>query len=211
MTSTDETERVRALARDLPKLHFWNGSWQVGGLTVQIADRLADLVLDLGQPRVVETGAGASTLIFLAAGASQVTSIAPDVGLGERIRAAGRERGLPMENWTYVAERSEEALPVMARTGSFADLAFIDGNHGMPSVFVDFCYLNTMIRSGGILVVDDLHLHSCSQLALLLRRQPEFELLTLDVKQGVFRKLSDERYLPDWRGQPFLTDASLIT
>jgi hypothetical protein len=84
------------------------------------------------------------------------------------------------------------------------EVAFIDGNHGWPSVFVDFCYLNMMMPEGALLFVEGVHVYACEQLLLLLQGQPEFELVSLVEKQATFRKTTKAKFLPDWRGEPFV-------
>lgn len=66
------------------------------------------------------------------------------------------------------------------------------------------------LRQGGYLLVDDLQLYSCEQLYKLLRVQAGWELTRLvDRKLAVFRKLSAERYLPDFSEEPFIRNNSL--
>jgi hypothetical protein len=55
-----------------------------------------------------------------------------------------------------------------------------------------------------LLFVDDVQLHSVSQLFLLLRHQDEFDLVSLDGKFATFRKVRDHEFLPDWRAEPFI-------
>ena len=84
------------------------------------------------------------------------------------------------------------------------EVALIDGNHGWPSVFVDFCYLNMMMVPDAVLFVDDVHLYSCAQLMLLLKEQPGFELVSVVSKLATFRKRTKARFLPEWTLEPFV-------
>lgn len=199
-----------ALLDNLPTLHFWDGKPQVGGLNRQVASCLIDGVAALPSPRVLETGAGASTLLFLTLQPAALTSIAPDDGLRRRILNEAGERRIDAAPLRFLVERSEVALPQLALAGETIDVAFIDGNHGWPAVFVDFCYMNMMLRRGGVLFVDDLQLHSVAQLFLLLRQQPEFELTRFEQKMAMFTKVSDARFLPDWRQEPFVASSSMM-
>jgi hypothetical protein len=84
-------------------------------------------------------------------------------------------------------------------------VALIDGGHGWPTVFVDFCYLNVMLRPSGVLVLDDLQLHSVAELARMLTLQPGWELaMEVGDKTVAFRKTQDADYLPDHAGQPYI-------
>jgi Methyltransferase domain len=198
-----------AFLQDLPTLHHWGGRPQVGGLDRRIGRRIVDELEPLEHPAVLETGAGASTLLFLLLDVGQLTSVAPDEALHARVLAEAAARGISTDALRFVVDRSEWALPAMAAAGEHVDVALIDGNHGWPAVFVDFCYVNVMLRRDGILFLDDVQLHSVSQLYLLLRNQPEYERIALDGKLATFRKVSDEPFLPDWAAQPFIRASSM--
>ncbi len=107
----------------------------------------------------------------------------------------------------FVDDRSETALPLLALVENVEiDAGFIDGNHGWPTVFVDFCYLNRMLRPGGLMFIDDIQIFAVAQLICLLREQtPHYEFVGIDSKMATFRKGLDLPYLPDWRMEPFIT------
>lgn len=62
-----------------------------------------------------------------------------------------------------------------------------------------------MLRDGGTLFLDDIHLFSVAQLLALLRQQKEFEVVAAEGKFATLRKVRPARYLPDWRREPYLT------
>jgi len=200
-------KRADEFLRDLPTVHE-RGSVPAhsGGLNPRLGRVFIDEIANLkGDIRTIETGAGNSTLLFMMLGCTSVTAIAPDEKLGRRIESEAKARRLDTKVLRYLNDRSEVALPRLAlqeRVG--CEVAFIDGNHGWPSVFVDFCYLNMMLVQGGLLFIDDVHVYACAQLMLLLQSQPEYEELSLVGKMATFRKTSSADYLPDWRGEPFI-------
>jgi Methyltransferase domain len=197
-------DEAMALLADLPRLHRWGGKEQVGGLNRAIGERILTELERYEAPRVIETGAGASTLLFCCLEPAELTSIAPNAELEERIRSEAVSRKIDVKPLQYLCERSEVALPRLAADGARFDVALIDGSHNWPSVFVDFCYLNMMMASGATLFLDDTQLYSVSQLYLLLREQDEFEYVGLDGKLATFRKRSDHSFLPEWNWQPFI-------
>jgi hypothetical protein len=200
---------ARALLDDLPLLHRWGGAERVGGLNHVIGERI---IVELGRydaPRAVESGAGNTTLLFCTLGVAGVTSIAPDAGLHERMLAAAAEREISVERLRFLCERSETALPRLAAEEEEFEIGLIDGSHNWPSVFVDFCYMNMMMPKGGTLFVDDTHLYSVAQLCLLLRQEAAFEYVAVDAKLATFRKLTDARFLPEWRSQPYVEQNTL--
>lgn len=203
---------IEAFTADVPKFHNWDGVWSTGGFKGADLQRLHDLTRAQAQGaelRVLETGAGASTVAFLLAGATTVFSIAPNADLFERIRKFCRDNGIadaPLESTVNI---SELALPPLARkqhvAGLQVDLALIDGGHGWPTVFVDFCYANAMLRKGGLLLIDDIQLHSVKELARLLREEPSFaQEGNLTPKTLIFRKKTKARFLGDFGGQSYI-------
>jgi hypothetical protein len=200
------------LFSDPPLLHTWDHgeTWNTGGFSGPDLIWLADLCGTYPAARVVETGAGCSTLAFLSTSPESVVTIAPDSDLAERITAAGSDYAIDLTAWHFLDDRSESALPRLVDAGTRADIALIDGGHGWPTPFVDFCYLNMMMRTGAILILDDLQLYSVGELARLLVRQWgwERESDAPSQKTVALRKISDETFLPDWGGQPYIVERS---
>lgn len=201
-----------------PALHSWDGgkTWSLGGFgrrelefLIQITARKMDF-----SPKIIETGAGNSTIAFLIAGAQSLTSIAPDADLFNRIRHYCDIHGIGMDCLDQRVAFSEDALPAVVNDlearGGRIDVALMDGGHGWPTVFVDFCYLFRALRKGGFLIVDDIQIYSVKELVRFLMEDPNFCLVERMPKTLVFEKLSDRRYLPDFGGQPYIcrkTDA----
>jgi hypothetical protein len=199
------------LLANLPRLHRWRGTEQVGGLNTRIGDRMIAEFNRYDSPRVVETGAGATTLLFCCLDPGALTSIEPDAALRDRILVEAAAREISVAPLRFLCERSEVALPRLTADGERFDVGLIDGCHNWPSVFVDFCYINMMMPAGGTLFVDDVHLYSVSQLYLLLRQQDEFEYVALDNKLATFRKLVNRPFLPEWDGQPYIAHNSTVS
>jgi len=202
-----------ALLSNKPKLHYWGGEWNCGGLDNIKLRRLFELAcqsVESATGTIIETGAGLSTLAFLAAKPRRLISIVPDRDLKKRIDAEAVKLSLSQDGHEFYIERSEYALPELARTSEpCIDVALIDGGHGMTTAFVDLCYINCLLKKGGYLALDDIHLHSVRQIYLLLQEQPSFELVNELGKLAIFRKNTSDRFLPDHMGQPFVARNSL--
>jgi hypothetical protein len=197
-------DKAQDLLTNVPELHVRSGQARNAGFNHRIGKRIIGELDALDAPSLLETGAGATTLLFLCLAPGSLISIAPDDGLGERIVSEARARGIDPDPLRYLSARSEVALPPLSEAGETLDAALIDGNHGWPSVFVDFCYINRMLRKGGVLFVDDVHLYSVNQLLLLLRHETDYELLAIEGKFATLRKVTDREFLPDWRAEPFI-------
>jgi hypothetical protein len=196
----------------IPDLHRWEGqeNWCSGGFGPFHLRAIYDLALACGEHAVIlETGAGNSTLTFLFASPAKLISIAPDAPLFERIGAFCEREGIDAAPLEAHVDISELVLPELARGETNVDLALIDGGHGWPTVFVDFCYINAMLRRDGVMILDDLHLHSVKELARLLMRDRKRFTLERDMgKSLAVRKLTDERFLPDWMHEPYIVSRS---
>jgi hypothetical protein len=203
---------IEDFCADIPRLHFWNDAWQVGGFGPRPLRRMHDLAIEYGRgaARILETGAGASTIAFLLSGAAEVTSIAPDADLFDRLEQFCTRQDVPLAALRKHVERSETCLPRLAAQqadrGLQVDLALMDGGHGWPTVFVDFCFMNAMLRKDGLLLVDDVQLHAVKEFARFLRAETGYRyLFTLDgPKTMVFQKLTDRRFMDGHEGQPYL-------
>jgi methyltransferase family protein len=202
-----DLDAANQLLADLPCLHFWDGQPQVGGLNEAIGQRIVSELsaLQASQPLfIIETGAGATTLLFCCLAPESLVSIAPNPDLGARILGEARKRMIDSSPLRYICERSELALPRLVESGLRVNAALIDGNHGWPAVFVDFCYLNKMLVEDGLLFIDDTQLYSVNQLFLLLSEQPGFELVGQARKLAIFRKTTAADFLPDHNKQPYI-------
>lgn len=211
--SNDSARTFNLLADDPPLLHLWQGEWNRGGFGRASLTALYEFLFPPGRERavIVETGAGLSTLAFLASRPERLitVSVDRDGGLESRIREWCRKAGLDTEPLEYINDLSEKVLPGISTRGIKADICMIDGGHGWPTVMVDFCYMNMILKRGGHLVVDDLQLFSVNQLALLLRSQPGWSVAReIGMKTVVFRKDTSQAMLPDFGGQPYIMERS---
>ena len=192
----------------VPDLHTWDGgkTWNSGGFHrfhLEAFHALATALPGEGST-ILETGAGNSTLTFAFAHPRKLISIAPDEDLFSRIRDFAQSADLDLSPMEAIVDRSEVVLPRLADSGLAIDMALIDGGHGWPTVFVDFCYVNCMLRKNGLLIIDDVQLHTTKELARLLTQQPEFKFKQDLGKSLVFEKVTEWKYLPDWNQQPYI-------
>jgi hypothetical protein len=103
----------------------------------------------------LETGAGASTIIFAAQGALH-TAVTPDPEEEQRVRRACADRGIDDSRITFRIGRSQDVLPTL--TESKLDLVLVDGAHGFPYPILDWWYLSPRLRPGGRMLLDDAYL-----------------------------------------------------
>jgi len=197
---------------ELPLLHTWDGgqTWNSGGFEPHQLRRLYAFLRHAlpPDPFVLETGAGNTTITLCFLPPARHTVICPDTAVLSLIERFCQDARLPTDHLDVHVGLSEWLLPELAaraREGE-APLHFglIDGGHNWPTVFVDFCYVNFMLRQGGYLLIDDLQLHSVKELGRQLAEEPGFEL-ALDLgKSLVFRKTTEARQLGEWNESPYI-------
>jgi methyltransferase family protein len=209
------TDAYDAFLADLPKVHTWDGgkTWNAGGFGANaLAALRKSLEAELAgvRPVIAETGAGNSTIMFLFMKPKHVYSISVDADVYPRVVEYCEKAGVAHDMLEYTVGRSEAVLPEFA-AGLRAknvqlDIALMDGGHGWPTVFVDFCYLNAGLRKGGLLIVDDLQIYAVNEFARWLARLPQFELVLNLKKVLIFRKSWAFDYLSDFGAQPYIVE-----
>ncbi len=143
--------------------------------------------------RTIETGSGASTVVFASRG-SRHTAISPRAAEHEAIRAYCDGQGIDASGVTFIAESSHTAL---TRESEPIDLALIDGAHGFPYPVLDWFEIQSKLREGGTLLVDDSYIPTVNMLVRYLRNSSDWEYIGAPGgRTTVFRKLGDG--LPDF-------------
>lgn len=206
-----DNSKLEALFQNPPKMHFMNDQWVLGGFGPEQLRKMIDAfrsVVPQGGS-VAETGAGLSTLAFLASGANRVISIAPSGDLFDRIERAADEFGISTGKLEKHKQFSEIALPgITLNSYPFLHFALIDGGHNFTSAWVDFTYFNYVLVKGGIIVVDDIGIFSCSTLFEYLNDSKNWEDVWIGKKFAMFRKLADQRLEPDFGASHYILNNS---
>jgi precorrin-6B methylase 2 len=127
--------------------------------------------------RTIETGAGKSTLAFMAAGCVHDT-VTPSSSEIAAIKAEAGRRGLDLGKVSFHEGFSQYVLPHM-QGHEDVDVVFIDGGHGFPVPGVDWLYLAPRLKVGGRLLIDDVDLWTGSMLVDVLRREPGWRVDTI--------------------------------
>jgi hypothetical protein len=145
----------------------------------------------------LETGSGASTVVFAASGAAHV-AISPDSSEHQRIARYCEQEGIALDHVRFIAESSHTAL-VDSWQPEPLDVVLIDGAHSFPFPILDWINTAPHLRVGGRVIVDDANQPTANLLARFLRKSPAWELETvLGHRTPCFRKLDDEYLTFEW-------------
>jgi hypothetical protein len=119
-----------------------------------------------------ETGCGKSTLLL---SHLSVRHHCFAVGLGDNSLARVRQSPLLKQDAVeFIVGPSQVTLPKYQFRESLA-LALIDGAHGYPFPELDYYHLYQRVESGGILILDDIHIPTITHLYHVLREDPMWE------------------------------------
>jgi ubiquinone/menaquinone biosynthesis C-methylase UbiE len=196
---------LKALIADPPKLHENDegeliSDWRIDNQTVaEIMKRLTPGM------KTVETGAGLSTIIFGASGCRH-TCIVPDQALVDRIKAYCRNEGVDLMNVEFIVAKSRDVVHRL--TPGAYDLALIDGLHGLPTAYVDFCYMTVALREGGIMVVDDMHIFTCLSIAEFMESDHCWDVEIRTSRFALAVKLDETGNVDSGWGQPYVLQRS---
>jgi predicted O-methyltransferase YrrM len=105
--------------------------------------------------RTIETGCGTSTAIFAVRGSEHLCATLIQFEADAFLDWA-RNHDVATDHVRFLIGPSHETLPGLGE-GPF-DLVFIDGGHMFPAPVIDWFYLVSKLKPGGVVFVDDVNL-----------------------------------------------------
>ncbi len=192
MTDTPITANLRARP---PGLHgagdeYWGLAWPA----LEWLERNVEAGM-----QTVETGAGASTIVFAAKGAEHV-AVTPDPTEEQRIRAEADRRGISTERVSFLVGPSHEVLPALEPRQ--LDLVLVDGAHGFPYPMLDWWFLAPSLKVGGRILLDDAYMPPVGALVDALGAQAGWDVVeTVGYRTVVVRKTAEGLPGFDWGGE----------
>ena len=177
-----------------PGLHgqaeFWGLAWEA----LAFIERTA-------QPGMatLETGAGASTIVFAARGADH-EAVTPSAEEAERITAECERRGIATERLRFRIGSSADMLRTWdARP---LDLILVDGAHAFPYPTLDWWFLAPHLKVGGLMLLDDAYMPPVAAVVDHLRGSPAWRLeQPVSFRTAAARKLAEEVPPGEWKGE----------
>lgn len=171
MTITGSQDVVQQLLNDKPTFHLGGEArWDALPGTLTAISRSV-------QPgySTIETGVGASTVVFAACGASH-TAISPDPEEHQLVREYCQRIGVDPGPIRFIVGLSDDVLPTLLGRDRLLDSAFIDGAHSYPFPEVDWHYITRSLKVGGTLLLDDVPIPSVADLFRHMSIEPNWRL-----------------------------------
>jgi predicted O-methyltransferase YrrM len=186
MPSPSQPNIVQMLLRDRPAFHMGGEAhWSAMPETLQ-AIRASVKPGD----STVETGVGASTVVFASAGAEH-TAVSPDPEEHNRVREYCRRIGVTDSGLTFIAGLSDDVLPSLLDHDRTLDVGFIDGAHSFPFPELDWYYITRSLKIGGRLLMDDITIPAVTEVFHHMRLEPHWRLESvLDERAASFTLLA---------------------
>ena len=198
MKTTGELDIVQQLLADKPSFHLGGEArWDALPQTLEAIRMSAR-----NAHASIETGVGASTVVFAASGAHH-TAISPAASEQERVRDYCKSIGVDDSRVTFIVGLSDDVLPSLLGRTRDLDMAFIDGAHSFPFPEVDWYYITRSLKIGGQLLLDDIPIPAVAHVFRHMRLEPNWRLDGIfDDRAALFTLLA----LPEpeeWSHQPF--------
>jgi hypothetical protein len=147
----------------------------------------------------LETGAGASTIVF-AAGGTEHEAVTPSQEEADLILAECERRGISTEKLTFRIGSSADVLRDWKPRG--LDFALVDGAHAFPYPTLDWWYLAPHLKVGGLMLLDDAYMPPVTAVVDHLRNSRAWRLEEpVSFRTAVARKLADEVPDGEWKGE----------
>lgn len=146
----------------------------------------------------LETGAGNSTIGFVAAGANH-TAVSLFQHEGDRVKEFLSANGVDRD-FRFIAGSSDVVLANLEYPDSL-DFVFIDGAHRFPYAILDWHFTERHIPIGGFLGVDDYKMPSVRFLVEFLTRSDEWSFNQIVQNTVFFKRLSEWTPRGDWLAQ----------
>lgn len=186
MAPPEPSDLAAELAMSSPLFHG-SGTvrWNASPATLRsIATAVTDATVS------IETGCGASTVVFAAAGSDHVV-VTPAADEFERVLDHCRSIGVDTSRLKLIEGYSDQVLPRLGPAEY--DFVLIDGAHCFPVPALDFHYLSRRLRIGGLLLLDDAWIPSVAGVFDYLSAEPSWEQLAILDRQAVlWRRVAED-------------------
>lgn len=166
--------------------HDWHGA---GSVSTNVLRAIASHAHDAGAiSHSVETGSGKTTLLFSHLSNDHLV-FAMDAG-NNSMSQVKKSPLFNSRNVTFVDGPSQVTLPRHTFLNK-VQIALIDGPHGYPFPDLEYYYLYPIIKTGGLLIVDDIQIPSIGRMYEIIKADAMFDLLEVVGYTAFFKRTAE--------------------
>jgi hypothetical protein len=169
-------DAIAALPKD------WHGAGSVSEATLRAIAARAGSAGPI--ERSVETGCGKTTLLLSHLSARHTTFAVDDGNSITQVRASPL---LAAERVEVVEGPTQRTLPTF-ELPSEVQLALIDGPHGYPFPDLEYLYFYPLLRTGGLLLIDDIEIPTIRRMFDIVQAEDMFDLLEVVDEMAFLRR-----------------------
>jgi hypothetical protein len=180
-------ESIAALPED------WH---KAGGMSKSILEAIAAQCVAIAPVRFsVETGSGKTTLLFSHASEAHKVFAKEDDGDGS-ITQVQKSELLNRDTVEYIYGPTQRTLASYEFSRQI-DIALIDGPHGYPFPDLDYFHLYPHIRTGGILLIDDVQIPTIQSMFQILKADAMWALRGVVDNMAILERTAHPAVPPD--------------
>jgi hypothetical protein len=176
--------------------------WHGAGMITVAALRAIARQAPGGVSRSAETGSGRSTLLLSNLSSDHVAFSVDAGGSLSRVKASPLLR---RETVRFVEGPSQLTVPQFRFEGPL-DLVLLDGSHSYPGPDIDYFNLYPELATGGLLILDDIHIPMIKSMFRFLKEEAMFILVEVASNTAFFRRTTAptfERLHGNWYEQGY--------
>jgi Methyltransferase domain len=152
--------------------------------------RVEEYILSMDIENSAETGCGKSTILLSNYAKSHTIFTKDDRRMGAR-SSVNFFLDCPLtkvDHLIYVFGAVQRTLPAYFNKHQPYDLVLIDGPHGYPFPEMEYYHFYPHIKTGGLLILDDVHIPTIGRLADFIAEDDMFDVVDLVGATAIFRR-----------------------
>jgi SAM-dependent methyltransferase len=177
-------KKVKSLLERLSNVNHRGGAFSSDVLIV-----ISEILIGNGL-RTLETGCGKSTIMFSNISQNHYVFTYDDsLEQDSSVRMVKEDQDFIAENVKFVYGPTQRTLLKFefSEEDSF-DVILLDGPHGYPFPDLEYGILYDRLKSGGILIIDDIHIPSIGRMYEILREDRMYEEVGVFSTTGVLKR-----------------------
>lgn len=163
----------------------WHGAGTVSNRVLEAIARYCEG----GLSHSVETGTGRTTLLISHLSRDHTVFAKQDRGDGDSFDRVHASPLFVPDAVRFVEGPTQITVPRHEFTDQL-DFAMLDGPHGFPFPFVEYCYIYPHVAPNGLLIVDDIQIRSIKVMLDIIREDSMWNLVEV-VGQTAFLRRTD--------------------